>query len=139
MLRISLLDCLMSVMSMEGDKIQNMTVILVCVILGSHGSDKKIPFCGMRCHLFWFFLKHDSTCSMPEDVHDSGHKMLPRCSVFIDVRSRVWFLTSYKFLNQLTDPYCHIFVKKIVSYCLLHIGRMLQSETCITFVIIRCF
>jgi hypothetical protein len=31
----------MSVMSMEGDNIQNMTVILVCVILGSHGSDNE--------------------------------------------------------------------------------------------------
>ena len=41
MLQVSLLDCLMSVMSMEGDKIQNMTVILVCVILGSHGSDSE--------------------------------------------------------------------------------------------------
>jgi hypothetical protein len=32
----------MSVMSMEGDKIQNMTVILVYVILGSYGSDNEI-------------------------------------------------------------------------------------------------
>jgi hypothetical protein len=31
----------MSVMSVEGDKIQNMTVILVCVILGSHGSKNE--------------------------------------------------------------------------------------------------
>ena len=48
-------------------------------------------------------------------------------------------MTIYKFFNQLTDSYCHIFVKKIVSYCLLHIGHMLRSETCITIVVIRCF
>ena len=40
-LQVSLLDCLMSVMSMEGDKIQNVTVILVCMILGSYGSDNE--------------------------------------------------------------------------------------------------
>jgi len=25
----------------------------------------------------WYFLKYDFTCSMPEDVGDSGHIMLP--------------------------------------------------------------
>jgi hypothetical protein len=60
-------------MPMEGDKIQNKTVILVCMVLGSHGSDTE------KYHLvgFCFFLKHDFTCSMPEDICDSGHNMLP--------------------------------------------------------------
>lgn len=78
MLQVLLIDCQMSVMSIEGDKIQNMIVILVCVILGSYGSDnEKMPSCDMRCHVFWFFLKHDFTCSMPENICDSGHNMLP--------------------------------------------------------------
>lgn len=38
---------------------------------------KKMPSCDMRCHVFWFFLKHDFTCSMREDICDSGHNILP--------------------------------------------------------------
>jgi hypothetical protein len=35
-------------MSMEGDKIENLTIILVCMILGSHGSEYE-KYCLVGC------------------------------------------------------------------------------------------
>lgn len=72
-----------------------MTEILICVVLGSYGSDS-----------------------------DKYH--LVECD-------------QLQIFSQLPDSYCYIFVKKIVSYCLLNFGHVLQSEICITFVVIRCF